>query len=147
MALKLLEDDSGTGREDRVNRVSIALISLLHRHRRKTLGREQYTKQLEELKVIDRLWAAVRTARRGHPRATLFADNLTSLCSYLRRDDARNAYVYLVTFDPAYRNLAHKVATDRYPIATDEDSKYLRSLLDTNPVSDEEIDECKRSLR
>jgi hypothetical protein len=84
--------------------------------------------------------------RKAHPRSELFASNLTCLCSYRGREDTREAYIYLVTFDTAYRKLTHKAATARYSLQTDPDCEYLRSVLEAKPVTKEEIETCKRSL-
>lgn len=146
-ALKLIKHDKELGSEDRAMRVQTALVSLLHRHGRRMLGEEQYRRLLDSQKVIDRLWASVRAMPRAHPRAELFANNLVSLCSYRLRDDARQAYIYLVAFENAYRDLTYKATTAIHPIATDPDCAYLRSLLDASPVTTEEIETCRRSLR
>jgi hypothetical protein len=143
LALRFLKNDVGPGGKDRFNRVLVLWLTLMHRHARTSLGRQEYEKQLEEFDVFGRLWDAVRSAPRGHPRAALLADNLRTLCSFFKRPGTREAYVHLIVFDPAYRNPLHTVPTDK---PTNEDLAHLRALLERKPLKEEEIKKCKRSL-
>jgi hypothetical protein len=143
-SLGLLKNDQEAGHEDRFNRVLILLVALLHRHRKNTLGLTEYKGKLEELKVIDRLFTAVRSVRRHHPRAVLLADNLVHLCSYLEHPNTREAYIYLCAFDDAYlKNPTHTVATDK---SAEDDNKYLLKILKDKPVSEQEIKECNEQI-
>jgi hypothetical protein len=145
-ALTLLEQNRGARREDCVNRALMVWVSLVHRHCRTELGPAKYEKLLEKEKVIERLWVSLRKMPRGHPRAEVTASNLTNLCSVCRRFDTREAYIYLAAIDERYGNLKHKAPTALHSLEMDPDCTHLRAVLEANPVTRKEIEECKQSL-
>jgi hypothetical protein len=128
-----------------MTRVLISWVSLIHRHRRKQLERK-YSELLKDKNVIGRLWAALHKMPAEHPRAEHIAHTLTNLCSLEKRPDTREAYIHLVAVDGSYFDLEHKKPTALYSLQTDPDCEYLRTVLQDQPISQEEIDQCKRSL-
>lgn len=111
------------------------------------MGTKKYAELLDEMDVIGQLWACLLRMPLGHSRGELFACNLTNLCSFRSRHDTREAYVYLVVFDRRYRHLSYKAESARYSLQDDPDCAHLRSVLEGDPITQEDIRRCRKSLR